>query len=78
MAEGADSLQKDGTVHLKETLLQAEKDAADKLLPYLEDELPSLLSIFEDTRDRAQSSAYDLRPEGMKGVTVYIIRTDLK
>lgn len=58
--------------------MDAEKDAAEKLLPYVTDNLPNALRIYEETRDNAQNSGYDLRPDGMKTVTVYIIRTDLQ
>ena len=51
---------------------------AEKLLPYVTDDLPKALRIYEETRDNAQNSGYDLRPENMKTVTVYIIRTDLQ
>ena len=56
----------------------AEKEAAEKLLPYVTDDLPKALRIYEETRDSAQNSGYDLLPENMKTVTVYIIRTDLQ
>jgi hypothetical protein len=46
------------------------------LLPYVENDLADALRIFEKTRDAAGQGGYDLRPEGMKTVTVYIIRTD--
>ena len=41
----------------------AEKEAAEKLLPYVTYDLPKTLRIFEETRDNAQNSGYDLRPE---------------
>ena len=61
---------------MKNTILDAEKTAAEKLLPYVEGDLTDALRIFEKTRDTAGQGGYDLRPEGMKTVTVYIIRTD--
>ena len=75
---GAATLQSSGTQKLRDTLMDAEKDAAEKLLPYVTDNLPNALRIYEETRDNAQNSGYDLRPDGMKTVTVYIIRTDLQ
>ena len=75
---GAATLQTTGTQKLKDALMDAEKKAAEKLLPYVTDVLPRALRIYEETRDNAQNSGYDLRPEGMKAVTVYIIRTDLQ
>ncbi|MBQ8160393.1 MAG: hypothetical protein IJ083_06530 [Clostridia bacterium] len=78
LKDGAETLRQDGTQQLKDTLLQAQKDIAGQLLPYVTDDLPEVLRIYEETRDSAKLSGYDLRPEGMKAVTVYIIRTDLK
>ena len=78
LKDGAAALHTDGTQKFKDTLTDAEKEAAEKLLPYVTDDLPKALRIFEETRDNAQNSGYDLRPENMKTVTVYIIRTDLQ
>lgn len=75
---GATTLQSAGTQKLKDTLMDAEKEAAEKLLPYVTDDLPKALRIYEETRDNAQNGGYDLRPENMKTVTVHIIRTDLQ
>ena len=63
---------------MKDTLMDAEKEAAEKLLPYVENDLADALRIYEETRDSVQNCGYDLRPEGMKAVTVYVIRTDLQ
>ena len=41
----------------------ASEDALEKLLPYVTYDLPKTLRIFEETRDNAQNSGYDLRPE---------------
>lgn len=76
--DGAAALHTDGTQKFKDTLTDAEKEVAEKLLPYVTDDLPKALRIYEETRDNAQNSGYDLRPENMKTVTVYIIRTDLQ
>ena len=76
VSSGADSL-KNGTKTLKETITIAEKAAAGKLLPYAENELADALRIYEETRDSVRDCGYDLRPEGMKADTVYVIRTDL-
>ena len=78
LKDGAAALHTDGTQKFKDTLTDAEKEVAEKLLPYVTDDLPKALRIFEETRDNAQNSGYDLRPENMKTVTVYIIRTDLQ
>ena len=75
---GAEALQSEGTQKLKAALIDAEKEAAEKLMPYVTDNLPRALRIYEETCDNARNnSGYDLRPENMKTVTVYIIRTDL-
>ena len=71
-------MQSAGTQTLKDTLTNAEKTAAGKLLPLVETVLPNALSLYESTRDNARNGGYDLRPDGMKAMTVYIIRTDLQ
>ena len=68
----------DGVAQLKENIQNAEKNAAEKLLPYVEDDLGRALDLFEDIRDRSADCGYDLRSAGMDADTVYIIRTDLK
>ena len=67
-----------GTKKLKVSLLGAEKKAAGTLLPLAEGKLTDALQIYEATRDSLTNNGYDLRPEGMKATTVYIIRTDLQ
>ena len=76
LSTGAETLHTTGTTVMKNTILDAEKTAAEKLLPYVESDLTETLRIFEETRDAAGQGGYDLRPEEMKTVTVYIIRTD--
>ena len=84
LADGASQLStgagtlKDGMQTMKDTIVGAEKEAANKLLPYVENELADALRIFEETRDCVKNSGYDLRLEGMNAITVYIIRTDLQ
>ena len=84
LADGASQLStgagtlKDGMQTMKDTIVGVEKEAANKLLPYVENELADALCIYEETRDNAQNSSYDLHPENMRTVTVYIIRTDLQ
>ena len=84
LADGASQLStgagalKDGMQTMKDTIVGVEKEAANKLLPYVENELADALRIFEETRDCVKNSGYDLRPEGMNVITVYIIRTDLQ
>ena len=76
LSTGAETLHTTGTTVMKNTILDAEKTAAEKLLPYVESDLTETLRIFEETRDAAGQGGYDLRPEEMKTVTIYIIRTD--
>lgn len=77
LAAGALTLHDEGTDALRTGILGAEKTAAEKLLPLLEDRLAGAVRIFEETGARVQDCGYDLRPEGMKTVTLYVIRTDL-
>ena len=84
LADGAVSLSagagtvKTGVLTLKESITAAEKEAAGKLLPFAENELTEALRMLDETRENVQSAGYDLRPEGMKADTVFIIRTDLQ
>ncbi len=78
LRNGANTLQSTGTQTLKDTLIHAEKNVAEKLLPYVQNDLPDILRLYEDTRDNARNGGYDLRPENMDAMTVYIIRTDLQ
>ena len=84
LADGASQLStgagalKDGMQTMKDTIVGVEKEASNKLLPYVENELADALRIYEETRDSVRNSGYDLRPDGMKTVTVYVIRTDLQ
>lgn len=77
LKDGAALLQSEGTAKLQETLLNAEKSAAGKLLAYAQNDLADVLRVYEQTRESAQNAGYDLCGEGMKDVTVYVIRTDL-
>ena len=75
---GATALQLIGTGNLKTQILGAEQAAAEKLLPYLKGTVPEAMRIWETIAQNAGKDGYDLRPEGMKTVTAYIIRTDLQ
>lgn len=77
LAAGAAQLQGEGTGKVRAGILGAEKQAATLLLPLLEGKLSTALRALEETGTRVSGSGYDLRPEGMKTVTVYIVRTDL-
>lgn len=77
LAAGAVALHDQGTDALRTSILGAEKQAAGTLLPWLNNQLSTAVRVFEETGARMQSCGYDLRPEGMKTVTLYVIRTDL-
>lgn len=85
LSEGADSLmtgaaglQTDGTQALMDSILAAEKDAADALLPYVDGDLTELLRTGTDAEGETTGTGYDLCAEDMTAETVYIIRTDLR
>ena len=75
---GALALQAVGTRNLKDQILNAEKEAASALLPYLETGMAEALRLYDEAGSNPDAGGYDLRPEGMKTLTVYIIRTDLQ
>ena len=77
LAAGAAALHSEGTDTLRASILDAEKQAADSLLPLLENQLSTAVRIFEETGAQVHGCGYDLRPEDMKAVTLYVIRTDL-
>ena len=78
VSTGASTLQETGTKTLKDSILTAEKSAAEKLLPLMEKDLAGASNAWKTTKDQLTDTGYDLKPEGMDEETVYIIRTDLK
>ena len=78
VSDGASMLRNTGTQTLKDSILTAEKDAAEKLLLIVEKDLTSALNVWNETKSHLADNGYDLRPENMAAETVYIIRTDLK
>ena len=78
LQKDAAKLQKDGTAKVKSTVTTTAKQLASMALPYVQKDIPHYLDLYEQTRDQAQNGGYDLRPEGMEALTVYIIRTDLQ
>ena len=74
----AEKLQKNGTAKVKSTVQTTEKQLASLALPYVQRDGLHILELYEQTRDQAQNGGYDLRPEGMQAVTVYVIRTDFQ
>lgn len=78
LSDGAKTLHDQGTVTLRTSILGAEQMAAGTILPILQGPVRTALDTFETIRDKVSDCGYDLRPEGMKTVTVYVMRTDLK
>ena len=78
LRKDADNIQKDGTAKVKSTVDFSTKQLASLALPYVQKDISRVLDLYEQTRNLAQNGGYDLRPEGMQAVTVYIIRTDLQ
>lgn len=74
----AEKLQKKGTAKVKSTVTTTTKQLASMAMPYVQKDIPHFLDLYEQTRDQVQNGGYDLRPEGMQAITVYIIRTDLQ
>ena len=74
--EGAANLS-EGMSTLHTTITDAEKEIADTLLPYVEGDAAQLYNLFKEAQEGSKNAAYDLRPDEMKTVTVYIIRTDM-
>lgn len=77
LAQGADSLYTNGTQVLKKSILKAEAELAQKLLPVSKIVLPKVLSDYEQSRELTRNAHYDLAPEGIRITTMYLIRTDL-
>lgn len=78
VSAGSATLRETGTKQLKDSLLGAEKQAAEKMLPLLEKDLTGVFTAWESLKGQLADTGYDLRPEGMTAETAYIIRTDLK
>ena len=78
VSAGASALQEAGTQTLKDSILSAEKSAAEKILPFAEKDLTDALNAWKAVKNHLSDTGYDLKPEDMDEETVYIIRTDLK
>ena len=77
LAAGSVTLHDDGTDALRTAILNTEKQAAAALLPLLQDRLSAVVRIYAGTSAQLKHCGYDLRPDDMTTVTLYIIRTDL-
>ena len=78
VSAGASALQEAGTQTLKDSILSAEKSAAEKILPFAEKDLTDALNAWKAVKNHLPDTGYDLKPEDVDEETVYIIRTDLK
>ena len=74
---GVKTLQETGTQKIRDTILTVEKTAAGWMLPYVQNDLTKALSLYDELHGSVENAGYDLRPEGMRTVTLYVIRTDL-
>ncbi len=66
----------EGVSTLHTSLTDAQKQAADALLPYMESRLAGFIEGAVNAAGNSENGGYDLRPDGMKTVTSFIIRTD--
>ena len=65
VSAGASTLQETGTKLLKDSILEAEKGVAEKLLPLVEKDLTDALNVWKTTKDHLTDTQYDLKPEGI-------------
>ncbi len=77
VSAGAVSLHDDGTDKLQKSILEAEKSAAEKLLPLLTGDVSTLVRILDENGKETDRAGYDLRGDDMKVTTIFIIRTEM-
>ncbi len=75
LASGAQELS-EGMAKLHTSLTDAEKEAADTILPYVEGSAAQILETMSRAAGDNENGSYDLRSDNMKTVTIFIIRTD--
>ena len=75
---GAEQLHTSGTRTLKSSITGAETTVANLLLPYVQETLPEILSVYGQIRDQLVNTGYDLRGDDIVTKTLYIMRTDLQ
>ena len=75
---GAQQLQASGTQALKTSVLGAETMAANLLLPYVQNTLPEILTVYDQTRDQLANPGYDIHGDDIVTKTIYIMRTDFQ
>ena len=76
LSAGAAKLHDSGTDPLRTSITDAEKAAAEKLLPVLTGEASAILDAYSQAAGQAREAGYDLRSEAWDTVTTYIMRTD--
>lgn len=75
LSTGSQTLS-EGMTTLHTSLTDAEKQVADTILPYLESDMANIVEQVAAASKDVENTGYDLRPEDMKTITAYIIRTD--
>ena len=76
LSVGAAALHDSGTDPLQTTIIGAEKEAAEKLLPILNGDVSTVLEAYNQLAGQTQVAGYDLRDEAWDTTTLYVIRTD--
>ena len=76
LSVGAAALHDSGTDPLQTTITDAEKEAAEKLLPILNGDVSTVLEAYNQLAGQTQVAGYDLRDEAWDTTTLYVIRTD--
>ena len=76
LSAGAAKLHDSGTDPLRTSITDAEKAAAEKLLPVLTGEASAILDVYSQAAGQAREAGYDLRSEAWDTTTTYIMRTD--
>ena len=76
LSVGAATLHDSGTDPLQTTITDAEKEAAEKLLPILNGDVSTVLEAYNQLAGQTQVAGYDLRDEAWDTTTLYVIRTD--
>lgn len=75
LSKGAGDLS-EGFTTLHTSLTDAEKQAADTLISWLDSDMGQMLEKAADAVEDSDDCGYDLRPDNMKTITTFIIRTD--
>ena len=76
LSVGAAALHDSSTDALQAKITNAEKEAAEKLLPILNGDVSTVLEAYNQLAGQTQVAGYDLRDEAWDTTTLYVIRTD--